>query len=31
MPAGYLHAEVRVRQRFNDDAFNLDIVALGQR
>jgi hypothetical protein len=31
MPAGHLNAEVRVRQRFDDDAFNLDIVALGQR
>ena len=31
MPAGYLNAEIRVRQRFDDDAFNLDIVALGQR
>jgi hypothetical protein len=31
MPAGQLNAKVRVRQRLNDDAFNLDIVALGQR
>ena len=31
MPAGHLNAEIRVRQRFDDDAFNLDIVALGQR
>ena len=31
MPAGHLDAEIRVGQRFDDDAFNLDIVALGQR
>ena len=30
MPAGQLDAEIRVRQRLDDDAFYLDIVALGQ-
>ena len=28
--AGQLDAEIRVRQRLDDDAFYLDIVALGQ-
>ena len=31
MPAGQLDAEIRVRQRLDDDAFYFDIVALGQR
>jgi hypothetical protein len=31
MPAGHLNAEIGVGQRLDDDAFNLDIVALGQR
>ena len=30
MPAGQLDAEIRVRQRLDDDAFYLDIVALGE-